>query len=150
MIGAIIAKKKAYKVFEARNRGDIDSFIENWDENVVYIHPGTSSFAGTFHGKETARKWFHRFREAFPSLKFEINNVFVKNPWALGATNTLAVEWALEITSYDEKFRGQNSGVTIVKLKKGKAIKVIDYIFNLQDPFHSESYITEKFPFNAY
>jgi len=145
MIGAIIARKKAYQVFEARNQGDIEGFIDNWAEDVVYKHPGTSSFGGTFCGKDQARRWLRKFREAFPKVHFRIKKVFVHKPWALGATNELAVEWSVRLMSYDGQFTGENDGVTIVHLKNGEAVKVVDYIFNLEDPFHRESSITQKF-----
>lgn len=47
MIGAIIAKHKTREKFAARNRGDIDTFLDNWAEDATFIFPGQSEMSGT-------------------------------------------------------------------------------------------------------
>jgi ketosteroid isomerase-like protein len=47
----------------------------------------------------------------------------------LGATNNIAVEWDVVETNREGKeFR--NSGVTIIRIKGGKAVSIRDYISN--------------------
>lgn len=65
MLGAIMAKRKAKQKFDARNRGDIDTFLEGWTDETIYIFPGHSELSGTFKGIDEARPWFTAFRQQF-------------------------------------------------------------------------------------
>ena len=134
MIGALIAKQKARKLFEARNRGDLDAFLHSWADDVVYIFPGDGTMSGTFQGKTDVRRWFEQFHERFPERDFKLCEVAVARPFALGATNEVAVHW--RSTLRDSRGNTtENEGVTVVYIRSGEAVRVHDFIFDLSQPF---------------
>ena len=58
----------------------------------------------------------------------------VRNIFDLSGTNVVAVHWNLQLTNR-EGMVGQNSGVTVVNIKRGKVFLVKDFIFDLGDNF---------------
>jgi len=130
MIGAMIAKRRVHEQFAARNRGDIDAFLDNWSDETTYIFPGKSELSGTFHGMNEIRAWFNAFRNQFPDVHFEVKQVFVSNIWAIGASNQLAVQW--NATLWDQQHNEyRNEGVTVVHIKDGKIDFIQDFLFDL-------------------
>lgn len=129
MIGAIIAKRKVRSAMDALNRRDLSGFLADWREDATFIYPGTLSVSGRVEGKKAIEQWFQKFLEQFPKVNFIPKNVSVQNIFALGGTNVVAVEWDVALTNREGK-DFQNSGVSIVNIKKGKAILVRDYIFD--------------------
>ncbi len=67
--------------------------------------------------------------EHLPRMNFTVKEVFVSNIFALGATNNIAVEWDVVETNREGK-EFHNSGVSIIRVKGGKAVAIRDYIFN--------------------
>ena len=67
--------------------------------------------------------------EQFPQINFAIKHVCLQNICDMTGTNHIAVEWDVQLTNKDGK-EIQNSGVTTLDLKMGKAILVRDYIFD--------------------
>ncbi len=65
--------------------------------------------------------------DRFPKANFTLKNVFVQNIFALGGTNVVAVEWDLTLTDLEER-DFQNSGVSVIHIKEGKAVLVVDYM----------------------
>lgn len=131
MIGAIIAKRKVCSAFASLNQRDISGFLADWREDAIWIYPGSLSISGRIEGKKAIEQWFQKFLERFPKLNFTLKNVCVQNIFALGGTNVVTVEWDIALTNQEGK-DFQNSGVTIIKLEKGKAILVQVYIFDHQ------------------
>ena len=131
MIGAIIAKKKAFSGFDALNRHDLDTFMTSWAEDGIYIFPGSLSISGETKGKKAIRELFQKFLDKFPSINFTVKNIFVQNIFALGSTNVIAVEWDVKYKNQEgEEF--ENSGVTVVQVEKGKVVLVREYIFDVE------------------
>ncbi|MGJ3252227.1 MAG: nuclear transport factor 2 family protein, partial [Elainellaceae cyanobacterium] len=115
----MIAKRRVHEQFAARNRGDIDAFLDNWTDDTTYIFPGKSELSGTFHGMDEIHAWFKTFRNQFPDVHFEVKQIFVSNIWAIGASNQLAVQW--NATLWDQQRNEyRNEGVTVVHIKDGK------------------------------
>jgi ketosteroid isomerase-like protein len=65
----------------------------------------------------------------YPKINFTVKEVFVSNIFAMGATNNIAVEWDIDVTNLKGK-EIHNSGVTIMRVKGGKAVAIKEYIFN--------------------
>ena len=132
MIGAIIAKKKVRSSFDSLNWRNLDAFLANWSEAATYVYPGNLSVSGEFEGKESIKEWYEKFMEQFPQAIFDLKNICVKKMCPVSLrTNSVIVEWDGLFTNRDRKeFR--NSGVTVVNIGKGKAIKVHQYIFNAE------------------
>ena len=129
MIGAIVAKRKARSGFDALSRHDLDKFLADWADDATFIYPGDLPVSGEIEGKEAIREWFRKFMDQFPLSSFTVRNICVQNIFAFGGTNVLAVEWDVKLTNRDEE-EIENSGVTTISLKRGKAILVRDYIFD--------------------
>lgn len=134
MIGAVIAQQKARQKFAARNRGDIDTFLDGWADDVTYIFPGQSEFGGTFKGLAEVRPWFTRFRQQFAEIRFDLEDVFVSNIWAIGATNHIAVRWTAHLREHNGNLVG-GPGMTVVHIRDGKTTFVQDFIFDLNHRF---------------
>jgi ketosteroid isomerase-like protein len=129
MIGAIIAKRLAGSGFDLLSRHDLSRFMAAWAEDGTFTFPGNTSMSGEMKGKKAIEAWFAKMMEQFPKIDFTVKEVFVSNIFALGATNSIAVEWDVSETNREGKvFR--NSGVTTIRIKGGKAVAIRDYIFN--------------------
>jgi ketosteroid isomerase-like protein len=134
MIGAVIAKKAIAGAFEAMNRHDLSGFMSAWRDDGVFIYPGEISVSGTFNGKSAVENWFRNFFEQFPKIKFIIQDICVRNIFAVTGTNVVAVHWDIQLTNRDGR-EGQNSGVTVISIKGGKVFEVQDFIFDLGENF---------------
>ncbi len=129
MIGAMIAKQKISSAYDALNNRDCEAFLAAWRDDCTFIYPGDLPVSGKMEGKPAIEKWFKNFMDQFPKIKYTIKNVCVENIFDFMGTNTVSVQWDSEYTNKDgEKF--QNSGVTVIKIKFGKAEFVTDYYFD--------------------
>ena len=127
MIGAVIARKKVRASFECLNHRDLNTFLRTWAEDATFIYPGNLSVSGTMEGKSAIHEWFQKMLDQFPEINFTVKNVCVKNIFAFSGTNVLAAEWDVALTNRNGK-DSQNSGITMITLKKGKAVEVRDYL----------------------
>ena len=129
MIGAIIAKRRASSAFDTMSRHDLAKMMTAWGENCTFTFPGNISISGETKGKKAIEACFSKMIEHLPKMNFTVKEVFVSNIFALGATNNIAVEWDVVETNRQGK-EFHNSGVTVIRLKGGKAVSVRDYISN--------------------
>jgi ketosteroid isomerase-like protein len=134
MVGALVAKKALANAFDALNRHDLPKFMAAWREDGTFIYPGEIRESGIFQGKDAVEGWFHRFFEQFPTIQFEVQDICVRNVFDLTGTNVVAVHWNVQLKNRDGRV-GENSGVTVVCIKRGKAFLAKDYIFDLGDNF---------------
>ena len=134
MIGALIARRAIAASFEALNRHDLTTFMSAWRDDGVFIYPGEIPASGTFRGKVAVEGWFRRFFDQFPRIQFNVQDICVRNIFAFGGTNVVAVHWNIELTNRDGR-EGQNSGVTVIRIKGGKVFLVKDFIFDLAGNF---------------
>lgn len=130
MIGALVAKKAIANAFEAMNRHDLTGFMSGWRDDGVFIYPGEIPASGTFRGKSAVESWFRNFFDQFPRIQFNVQDICVRNIFALTGTNVVAVHWNIQLTNRDGRV-GQNSGVTVISIKGGKVFLVKDFIFDL-------------------
>jgi ketosteroid isomerase-like protein len=134
MIGALVAKKALAKTFDAMNRHDLPEFMSAWREDGVFIYPGDIPESGTFQGKSAVEGWFRRFFEQYPRIHFDVQSICVANIFDLFGNNEAAVHWNLHFTNQEGR-EGENSGVTVVSIKAGKAVRVRDFLFDLGEDF---------------
>ena len=134
MIGALIAKNKVSSAFDALNRRDFSAFLSAWRDDCVFIYPGDISVSGKMEGKASIKNWFQNFMEQFPKIKFTLKNICVENIFDFVGTNVVMAHWDVDLTNRDGK-EIQNSGVTVINIKLGKASLVIDYILDTGDKF---------------
>ncbi len=129
MIGAIIAKMKIKSAFEALNQRDFPTFSAAWRDDCVFIYPGDVKMSGRYEGKAAIEKWFKKFLDQFPQIHFTLKNICVDNILDFVGTNTVAVHWDIDLTNRDRQ-KIQNSGVTVIDIKFGKALHVKDFFFD--------------------
>ena len=134
MIGALVARKALAGAFGALNRHDLQKFMSSWRSDGVFVYPGEIAESGTFQGRTAVEGWFRHFFEQFPGIKFNIQDLCVRNIFDLAGTNVVAVHWNIELTNRAGRV-GQNSGVTVVSIKRGKVFYVKDFIFDLGENF---------------
>jgi ketosteroid isomerase-like protein len=134
MIGALVARKALAGAFDALNRHDLPKFMSAWRDDGVFVYPGEIPESGTFQGKRAVEGWFRRFFEQFPGIRFDIQDICVRNIFDLSGTNVVAVHWTIQLTNRDGRV-GQNSGVTVVSIASGKVFLVKDFIFDLGENF---------------
>jgi len=130
MIGALVAKKALADAFDALNRHDLPKFIAAWRDDGTFIYPGEIPASGTFQGKSAVEGWFQRFFEQFPTIQFDVRDICVRNIFDLAGTNVVTVHWNIQLKNREGRV-GQNSGVTVVSIKRGKVFLVKDFIFDL-------------------
>jgi ketosteroid isomerase-like protein len=134
MIGALVARKTIAGSFEALNRHDLSKFMSAWHDDGVFIYPGEISASGTFRRKSAVEGWFRNFFDQFPKIQFDIQDMCVRNIFALGGNNVIAVHWIVQLTNREGRV-GQNSGVSVITIKGGKVVQVQDFIFDLGNNF---------------
>jgi ketosteroid isomerase-like protein len=134
MIGALVARKAIAGAFEAMNRHDLPKFMSAWRDDGMFIYPGEIPASGTFRGKSAVEGWFRNFFNQFPRIQFDVQDICVRNIFALTGTNVIAVHWNIQLTNRDGRV-GQNSGVTVISIKGGKVSFVKDFIFDLGENF---------------
>lgn len=130
MIGAIIAKKAMVKAFQAMDNHDLKTFMSAWQDDAVFIYPGEIYASGSFEGKAAIEGWFRKFFEQFPKIHFDIQDICVKNIFAMSGNNVVAVHWNIHLTNREGRV-GENSGVTILNIEGGKVARAKDFIFDL-------------------
>ena len=134
MIGALVARKALAGAFDALNRHDLPKFMSAWRDDGVFVYRGEIPESGTFKGRNAVEGWFRDFFEQFPGIRFDIQDLCVRNIFDLSGTNVVAVHWDVQLTNRDGRV-GRNSGVTVVNIKRGKVFLVKDFIFDLGDNF---------------
>jgi ketosteroid isomerase-like protein len=134
MIGALVARKALASAFDALNRHDLPKFMSAWRDDGMFVYPGEIPESGTFKGRSAVEGWFRHFFEQFPGIRFDIQDLCVRNIFDLSGTNVVAVHWGVQLTNRDGRV-GRNSGVTVVNIKRGKVFLVKDFIFDLGDDF---------------
>jgi ketosteroid isomerase-like protein len=129
MIGAILAKKKTASSFDAFNSRDLTKMMATFSEDATYTFPGSISISGETKGKKAIEAVYTKMMEHYPKMHFTVKDIFVSNVLAMGATNNIAVEYDLSYTNREGK-ELHNSGVSIIRVKGGKAVAVKEYVFN--------------------
>ena len=131
MFGALMAKRKVREVFRHFNNRDMQSFFKLWDDNAVFIYPGEVSASGVVEGKAAIEAWFDNLMNAGPFVHFTLKSIAVENPLDIAGSNVLSVEWENNVTTRDDK-NILVHGVSVIRLAKGKVIRVRDYIFEAE------------------
>lgn len=131
MLGALFMKATAASSFKALNNRDIDAFLKDWHKDAVFIYPGTSSMSGEFHGIDAVRNWWEKFFARFHDVRFVCKGVYVKNIFAFGPSNEVALWWDVSVTTPDGNVF-ENTGTSIVKVKNGKVVSFQDFSFDAE------------------
>jgi ketosteroid isomerase-like protein len=134
MIGALLAKRALTGAFAVLNRRDLAAFMTAWRDDAVFVFPGHVPASGTFEGKDAVEGWFRRFLDQFPTIAYTVRDVCVRDLFDLTGTNVAAVHWDIRLTNRDGR-SGNNSGVTVIRIERGKVCHVRDFVFDVGDEF---------------
>lgn len=136
MIGAWLAQRKTPAIYAAFNRHDLKAVLSNFADDVTFIFPGDVRASGVHRGKEAVTRWFEQFFEQFPTLKFTVRQVAVTNLFDMTGNNVVVTRWDVEVVNRQGR-QGQNSGVTVTTLRRGKAVHIQDFIFDTGPAFRA-------------
>ena len=134
MIGTLIARKALRKAFQAVNNHDLDAFMSGWSDDGVLIYPGEFWGSGTFNGKSALTERYRKFFAQYPKISFDIQQIAAKKIFAFTGNNVIMVHWNVYLANKAGR-EGQNSGVSVITLKNGKAVQVKDFVFDLGENF---------------
>ncbi len=136
MIGAWLAQRKTPDIYAAFNRHDLKAVLANFADDVTFVFPGDVRASGVHVGKEAVARWFEGFFTQFPTLRFTVRQVTVASLFDLVGNNVVATRWDVEVVNRDGR-QGQNSGVTVTTLRRGKAVHIQDFIFDTGPAFRA-------------
>lgn len=136
MIGALVARERARRGFEALNRKDLAAVIAAFAEDAVFEMSGRARMSGRFEGRSAIEAYFRTWFSERTLIRFRPRHVCVERVLALGGTNTVEVEWALEEADR-HGVTYHLSGVTVFDLRRGKVVRARDYVFE-QDVLERE------------
>jgi ketosteroid isomerase-like protein len=97
------------------NEGDPAPLLRSYARDVVFTFPGTSSWGGTFRGREAVERWVGRFVET--GLRLEPNDIVVSGPpW-----NTRAcLRFTDTFTAADGSVPYRNEGIIYARIAWGR------------------------------
>ena len=136
MLGAWLAQRKTPAIYAAFNRHDLEAVLANFADDVTLVFPGDVRASSVHTGKETVRRWSEQFFAQFPILRFTVRRVAVANLFDMVGDNVVATRWDVEFVNR-AGLRGQNSGVTVTTLRRGKAVHIQDFIFDTGSAFRA-------------
>ena len=134
MIGTLIARRAIARAFKALDDHDLSTFMSAWREDGTFIYPGQIPESGTYQGKIAVEGWFRRFFEQFPRIHFNIRDLCVRNLFDMLGNNVISVHWQIELSNKEGR-NGENHGVTVITIERGKVVLAKDYIFDLGQNF---------------
>jgi len=114
----MLTKEQAHQFAQewvaAWNSHDLDQIMAHYEEEVELISPVAAQLLGladgTVKGKSNLRAYFQRGLEAFPSLRFDLENIL----WGL---NSLVL--------YYKNQRGTHTGEYMELSPQGKVLRVV-------------------------
>ncbi|HTP29195.1 MAG TPA: nuclear transport factor 2 family protein [Anaeromyxobacteraceae bacterium] len=127
MIGNWLHTMKARAAFAHFGRHDLEAFSASWAEDVVFVYPGPTSWAGRFAGKKAMKGWIQRYMDYFPRIEFAVKRICVENPFGL-RFNVVAAEWDVAVTNRDGK-DFTYGGITVFHIEQARVVLATDYIF---------------------
>lgn len=89
MIGALIAKKRVARGFEALNQHDLETFLASWNDNARFVYPGDISVSGTIEGKPAVKTWFQNMLDQYPKIEINVKQIWVKNSFDFLGMNVI-------------------------------------------------------------
>jgi ketosteroid isomerase-like protein len=128
MIAGLIIRNAVKDGFEALNQHNLPKVMSAYGDDATLIFPGEVSGSGTFKGKAAIEGWLKTWFDQFPSIHFDIHDVFVKSIFGF-RTNVVVAHWDIQETNRDGRV-GKNSGVTVLNIKGAKIFREQHFIFD--------------------
>lgn len=130
MIGAWLIKRRVPAAMAALCRHDPDAMLKDWADDAVLEYPGDiPGVSGTYTGIEAIRDFYRRDSEQFPKLDITPTHVAVTDLLDLTGDNVAIVSWDADVTNRNG-YSLRNSGVHVMRIRKGKVRHVRVFIFD--------------------
>ena len=129
MIGTIIARHMLRRGFDHLNNGDTEAFLSTVADDAELHFPGNLPLSGKTRGKQAIREWFGTLFSLFSEYRFTVKNVYMKDIFAFGPSNSAAVEFDLEAKLINGS-PYKNTIVIVIHLKMGKAVRWQEFLFD--------------------
>jgi ketosteroid isomerase-like protein len=126
VIGALILKMALRGTMADLNNRRKDKIVSRYAEDAVLTYPGNFSMSGVHRGKAAVKEFFDRYFDQFVEEHCEVRETFIKNIFALGPSNSIAIRFHTRRTNKQGKTL-ENSGVTVIKVRMGKVVELQDY-----------------------
>jgi len=136
VLGAWLAQRKSPAMYDAMNRHDVEGVLANLADDVTFVFPGDVWASGTFVGKKAVGEWFERFFQQFSTIHFAVQWVAVARLFDFSGDNVLVTHWVVRVTNR-EGFSARNRGISVVTLRRGKAVHIQDFIFDTGATFRA-------------
>ncbi len=131
MLGTIIARYMTRKSFGHLNNGDIDAFLKTVAEDAVLEFPGNLSISGETKGKQAIGEWLKNIFGRFSEYTLTVNNIYMKDIFAFGPSNSAAVEFSIEATLQNGS-PYKNTYVILLDLKGGKMVRSKEFPYDFE------------------
>ena len=126
MIGAVILKLALRGAMDDLHHRRKDKIVANYADDAVLIYPGKFSMSGTRKGKAAVKDFFDKYFDQFVEEHCVAKETYIKNIFALGPSNTIAIRIHTLRTNKQGKSL-ENSGMTVIKVRMGKVVERQDY-----------------------
>jgi ketosteroid isomerase-like protein len=126
MIGALMLKIALRSTLDDLNNRRKDRIVSHYAEDAVLTYPGKFSMSGVHRGRAAITVFFDKYFDQFVEEHCEVRETFIKNIFALGPSNTIAIRFHTRRTNKQGKTL-ENSGVTVIKVRMGKVVELQDY-----------------------
>jgi ketosteroid isomerase-like protein len=111
------------------NKRDIKKIVDGYADDATFTSPESMPLGGALHGRAAIEDYLTKFFDHYPRIVFTVKDVYVSNIFAMGASNSLAIEYDLEYTNREGK-TFHNSGVSVGTAKGGKIVSSREYVFD--------------------
>jgi len=130
VIGSLMFKRKIRSAFDMVERGDVDSMMRDFADDVVLEHISAQGVPVTVKGKKATEELYRKFFEEWPKWKFTVKDICIREVFPLLATLTgtsvIMADWSVIQTHKGGK-EFKYDGVTAFHVRKGKLIRMSDY-----------------------
>ncbi len=131
MIGTIIARHMLRRGFDHLNNGDIEAFLKSVADDAVIHYPGNLPISGKHRGKAAIREWFRTLFSLFSEYRFTVKNIYMKDVFAFGPSNSAALEFDFEATSINGS-PYKNTILIVIHLNNAKVVAWQEFIFDYE------------------
>jgi hypothetical protein len=105
MIGAVILKLALRGAMDDLNHRRKDKIVANYAEDAVLLYPGKFSMSGTRKAKGAVKEFFDKYFDQFTEEHCVAREIYIKNIFALGLTNTIAIRFHTRRTNRVREYR---------------------------------------------
>jgi ketosteroid isomerase-like protein len=128
--GAVILKLALRGAMDDLDDRSKDKIVANNAEDAVLIYPGRFSMSGTRKGKEAVKEFFDKCFPQFTEERCVARETYIKNIFALGLTNTIAIRFHTRRTN-KAGMVFEDTSITALKIKGGKVVELQDFYFDV-------------------